>query len=569
MANYTREQPKEVSLPIRLPLVGIPNQRAGSPDEDSRLINGYVEMGQDEVLRVVKRPGLAVHRTFSGYGGGMKGEYSVFTAPIEGGYSARIYYQGTLLGSSSAVGSVLLGALDWSFDIVPTGAESTALFLHNRRTMYTYDATNGLRYMPFQTLAEGPLTCSISSGLPEVTTASTATLTAYSTATGTGIPAATFIESIDSATQFTMSANATATNAAASLTFALGGPPTRAGVTGIATIYGGVSEVPQLAYGVVDLNKCTYLFTYRQIIAGSDIDDPRAWNPLNIIYAYANQDDAVAIAKQLSYIVAFKGYSTEFFRDVAASPGSPLERLEGLRLSAGCFDGRTVADVDGTLIWCSQTESGLKSVWRLRDTKADEIAWPSVRRILEQLSPTHGFAFSAAGHTFYVLTDPAAGVSLVYDLTPGAQFWSYWNALGQSHFPFVSATNFGGETYLQHENNGKIYRFDPDVLTDDGSAFDMDIYPPQFDANMRTSKYVARMYVVGDQAAGSVLQVRSTDSDQTVGSWTNFREFDLSKPRPDLYDCGSFTKRFYHFRHSSATRCRLTAVEMDLLPGTL
>lgn len=206
----------------------------------------------------------------------------------------------------------------------------------------------------------------------------------------------------------------------------------------------------------------------------------------------------------------------------------------------------------------------------LSQARPAEIASPAVSRILETYLPYVAFSFSTAGHSFYVLNamnGDGEKISLVYDLT--SQLWSYWNALGEAHFPFVAATPSVYGPRLQHESNGKVYYLEPNALDDDGTAFDMDIYPPQFDANMRVSKFVARMYVIADQAVGSVLQVRSSESDQTEGSWSNWREFDLSKGKPDLYDCGSFTKRFYHFRHSSATRCRLTAVEMDILPGTL
>ena len=50
MPNYTREPAKEVQLPVRLPLVGLQNQRAVDPTLDSRLINGYIEVGADQIL---------------------------------------------------------------------------------------------------------------------------------------------------------------------------------------------------------------------------------------------------------------------------------------------------------------------------------------------------------------------------------------------------------------------------------------------------------------------------------------------------------------------------------------
>ncbi len=576
MPNYTREAPKEVSLPVRLPLLGLPNQRAGSANEDSRLINGYVEIGQDEVLRVVKRPGLSVALELPGAYGGLGalssnsvGNLTIWQVPIEGGRKHDLYREGLFVGTLFAGATGVAGPTYYHLEEVSTGAESTTIVINGRYVVWTYDPTNGLDQLYFRATSYPNITCATTLGSPTVTTISTELLTPYTVVTGAGIPASTQIDSIDSATQFTLSTNATATAAAASLSFSLGGPPSRQDVFGPPTINGGLTY-QTLVGGVADLNKSTYLLTYRAELAGSDIDAPRSWNPLNSIFAYAEQDQAVCLAKQMSYLIAFKSTTTEFFRDVGLSPGSPLERLEGLRLDVGCYASPTVSFVDGLVIWASQTETAKRSVWQIEQARAQEIASPAIARILETYLPYVAFSFSTAGHTFYVLNaanDAGAKISLVYDLT--AKYWSYWTALGETYFPFVAATTSTFGPRLQHDSNGKVYYMEPTLVADNDTAFDMDIYPPQFDANMRTSKFVARMYVIADQAVGSILQVRSTEQDQADGSWSNWREFDLSKPKPDLYDCGSFTKRFYHFRHSSATRCRLTAVEMDVLPGTL
>ena len=77
------------------------------------------------------------------------------------------------------------------------------------------------------------------------------------------------------------------------------------------------------------------------------------------------------------------------------------------------------------------------------------------------------------------------------------------------------------------------------------------------------------MPLVADQQPGSTLLVRTNDADQATGEWTNWRTFDLSQERPTLSNCGSFSRRFYHFRHQARTPCRLTAVELELLVGTL
>lgn len=575
MPNYTREPAKEVSLPPRLPLIGLVNQRAGSPEVDSRLVNGYVEVGEDGQVRVVKRPGLEevldIGTAWVGLGSfsaDSVGNLTVWAIPIEGGAAHTLYREGVSVGTlaSVATGSA---TRSYYFEEVSTGAETTTIVINSEYAAYTYNPTDGLDLLHFRGTTYPAITCAITSGSPIVTTASTALLTEYTTITGVGIPADTQIDSIDSATQFTMSANATATNAAASLDFLLGGPPSRADTFSPPTISGGLTY-RTLAGGVADLNKSTYFLTYRAEVAGSDIDEPRSWNPLNSIFAYAEQDQAVCIAKQMSYIIAFKSTTTEFFRDAGNSPGSPLERVEGLRLDVGCYEAATVRFVDGLVIWASMTASEKRSVWALVQARPTEIASPAVARMLETYLPYLAFSFTTAGHTFYVLNaEDASGdrISLVYDLT--SKFWSYWSALGETYLPFTSAaTSYYGPRF-QHESDGKVYLMEPGLVTDDTASFDMDIYPPEFDANIRLGKYLSKMYVVADQEEGSVLRLRVNDDNQHPDRWSAWREFDLSEQRPRLDDCGSFYKRAFHFRHPSPTPCRLIAVELDLQLGTL
>ena len=559
MPDYTRESPKELTLPPRLPLIGIPNQRGADAARDSRLVNGYVEFGQDEVLRIIKRPGITLKYTLDGYGAGLHEGYSIFYKQTsESAVTGTLYGDGASLGVAETYSITDTGGRFFSFVTAPTGLDTELMLFHNTFQLYCYDGS-AITEIPFAEQAVGPLSCSITTSSTAATTASTASLTQYSSVSGTGITPGTYIESIDSATAFTLSAAATATNATASLSFATAGPPFKGVVS--------LTSVKQITDGIAVLNKSAYIFSTQSKVAGADPDAPLAWQPLNYLLAYVEQDAPVAFARQLTYVIAFKATSTEFFRDAGNSPGSPLERVEGQHLDIGCYNGRTVQLVDGNILWVSSTESGQRSVYLLERLRATEIASPAVKRALEALDPQYAISFSLSGHTFYILTDADAGVSLAYDIT--SKLWYYWNALGETYFPFVAAAHYAGETRLQHETNGKIYVFDADAVDDDGTLVVMDIYPPQFDANTRLTKHIARMHIVADQEAGSTLLVRMSDADQKDGSWTNWREFDLSQPRPTLTNCGSFTRRFHHFRHQARTPCRLTAVELELLIGTL
>lgn len=563
MADFARDPPKEVQLPPRLPLVGVLNQRGQTPERDSRLINGYVEQNADGTLEIVKRPGLVEKFSVGAnrYGAGLYKNLSFWNSFTDApSTTSYVYKHSTLISSYDTHSTTSLTDPDYVWaDEVPVGeTTSTVTFFHNLRKAYTTDGVT-LRAVPDDDDLLGPLTCGISIGLPTVTTASTTGLSEYSGVTGAGIPASTTILSIDSPTQFTMTQNATATNAAAALSFTLAGP-----------------EAPYIG-GVTDLNTATYLASIGAKISTSDPLDPYGWDPLARIVAYADQSPPMAIAKHLSYIVVFKQISAEFFRDAGVSPGSPLARVDGMKLDVGCYSEKTFTVADGLIFWVSYNETGLKSAWILEQGRPLEVATPQVRRVLEGMEPKHVFALSVSGHSFFLITDPAAEITLVYDKTSG--FWSYWHALGEAYFPFVAASYVYGdylsvagadpEIWLQHESNGKVYTMSASLVTDAGASFDMDIFPPEYDANSRLTKYLSKMYVIADQEAGSKLLLRVNDDNQQTDRWSNFREFDLSESRPRLDECGSFYKRSFHFRHSSPTACRVKYVELDLQLGTL
>ena len=561
MANYTRDTPKEVQLPVRLPLVGVLNQRSDSGGIDSRLINGYVEKGQDGEIRVTKRQGYSL---FPGIGPGTSSGGNGMASTSLGVLS--VFGDGFYNGSGALFAThPSLGGMTHILE-VSTSASGRAAFLNCGSACFFYNGSTFKQILPEGT-ARGPLTASITNGSSIVILASTAELSKYSDVTGTGIPANTTIASVDSSTQITLSQNATATNASAALSFVMAGPPV------------GLIARSQI------LNRSVYVMTSGGTIAGADPDDPLAWNPLNRIVAYATLTTATQFSRQLAYLFAFKEDGYEVFRDDGNSPGSPLARVEGMQGDIGSLAFNTLQEVDDRIIWISRSRTAAPSVWMLTGGKAREIATPAVKRILMAVleGQVTTFAFPMEGHLFFGLHSTVSDFTLIYDIT--SDFWSQWKGAEGVYLPFSGAavsialsrpTSGGGSSVVfsqnalfQHESNGKVYQFQVENVTDDGSPFDMDIYPPEFDANMMTSKYLSKMYVSGDQQTGSILKVRVNDNNQQPGSWTNWREFDLSSARPRIDECGSFYKRSFHFRHSSATRCRIESVEMDLQPGTL
>ena len=547
MTNYTRTPERELPLNPRLPLLGIPNQRGQEPQQDSRLVNGYAEQGLDGRWHVFKRPGLtqvfqppAADATGLGFWKAALASFPVSFWSIGG--ALKLYQGSNLLYNAGATAS----PTHFNFTSAYNGAVTLADIATDGERTFLMLATGSVKELQPEGTAL-VLSCTTTNTSAVVTTASTALLRKYSQISGTGIPADTEIASIDNATTFTMTNPATASGAA-NLTFSLAGPPTQA------------------VAAVASLNRSAYMISAFSEINGTDVDDLTAWDPLNSIYAYAKAESAVGIAGQLSTIVAFKRNSTEFFRDQGTTP-TPLGRVEGLFLDVGLQDVNSLIEIDDTLIWSASQKSGQRSVWSMTKLGAKEVSNPAIRRILSEHrdDSQKAMAFSYGGHTLYVLAI-ADIPALVYDLTSG--LWYYWTALGEPDWPFVdAATGNSGTVYLQHRSNGYIYQLDPEQYDDDGHLIDMDIYPPEFDGGTRKGKYLTRMFINGDQVEGSELKLRVSDDNQL--SWTDYRRFDLGHSRPVLEHCGTFTKRFFHFRHSTRHPCQLHEVELEMQVGVL
>lgn len=337
---------------------------------------------------------------------------------------------------------------------------------------------------------------------------------------------------------------------------------------------GGLVNVTDAQYpaatvkGSAYLDGTTYVMTAAAAILGSDINDATSWTALNTITAQIEPDLGVYLAKQLTYVIAFKQWSTEVFYDAANATGSPLGTVPGAKLNQGCRSGGSVAEGGGILFWVGQNRSGFSGVFMMEGLQLAEISTPPIERLLQQadFTTTWAFVIQLGGHNLYILTLKVANLTLVYDAT--SQLWYQWTDSSGNYFPFVAATfNATTQVLLQHETDGKLYLFENTTFTDNSALITFDLYTPLWDGGVRKRKTLTKLDFIADQTIGSKLMVRKSDDDYQT--WSNFRTVDLSKKQPALTNCGTFQKRAYHFRHTAPTALRIQAIEMDVLLGSI
>lgn len=591
----------------RLPLIVKPSNRDETTNRDAKIVNGYIEIVGEGEYEIYKRPGFNTYNTGSGAATGL----GMFT------WNGDLYaiFGTTLYKNGSSLGTVN-GSAIYSFDSCLGGIPS--LVMQNGVAAYYYNTTAGLVNIPMTTAVS--VIGTTTSGSAKVTNISpnTSALTNGMTVTATGVPSGTTISSVDSATQFTLSANATSTNVQETISFNttnLTGnttsgsaivsnisPNTTGLFVGEAVIGANIpilttiqsvdsstqitlnnpatgtatgsslsfstafpsSQVP----GVTYLDGYISVMTQKCGIYASEPNQPGAWLSGNYLIASIEPDDGVRLAKQLVYILAFKKYSVEVFYDAGNASGSPYGAVQGGKVSVGCRHANSVAQLEGSIFWVAQSRDGGTSVWAMDNLKAEQISTPAIERLLQQADYTTVYSWTArvSGHKYYGVTIKNSNLTLVYDIT--ARHWYQWTDTNGNYLPYVSTTyTVDNQVIFQHESNGKTYKLELTNYTDDGNIITWDLYTPNFDGGIRQRKYLKSLDVIGDQTNGSLVQVRYSDDDYQT--WTNFRNIDMSKKRSYIMDCGTFRRRAYHFRHACNTLFRVQAVELMIDIGTL
>lgn len=223
-------------------------------------------------------------------------------------------------------------------------------------------------------------------------------------------------------------------------TFAGGTSP----ATGTITAVGGRTTVP----GVVYLDGYIFVQDINGPILNSSVDDVTTWNILSTISPEKEPSNAVAIAKSLNFLVAFKQWDTEFFYDAGvAAPASPLAVVESSYLKLGCATADSVVEFDGGIVFMSRRDNLQRSreIHVLNGLTPKKISDANVERILngDDLATVYSLYLSTAGHQFYLLTLKTSLITIAYNFSNG--IWSQLSFLtAQSPQTLTTLTQTGG-----------------------------------------------------------------------------------------------------------------------------
>jgi Phage stabilisation protein len=232
-----------------------------------------------------------------------------------------------------------------------------------------------------------------------------------------------------------------------------------------------ISATFQDGYGLIDQPGT-------QNIWQSLVDDISVWPVLNFAMADAASDYIMALAENHRLIYVIKQRTTEVWNDAGTSPFA-FQAYGTILIEHGTIAGATIARLNESLIWLSQTSQGDGIVREVEGYTAKRISTHAVETLLAQaatLATAFAYTYQQEGHEFYVLTVPASQLTLVYDKTASAMagipMWHQWLSFNNGQFTrhWSNAFSFFNQTSVVGDyRNGNLYQIDLNTLTDNGT----------------------------------------------------------------------------------------------------
>ena len=411
------------------------------------------------------------------------------------------------------------------------------------------------------------------SGTNTITVTNGAGLTKYLVVAGTGVGTNAQITNISGNT-LTVSVNNSGT-VSGTLTFTNQGTGFSASTT--------LTNIPAGPYvpGCVFLDGYVFLgIAATNRIYNSNLGDPINWNALNYVTFEQSNDQLVAIAKHINYLVAFGQKSTQFFYDAANATGSPLALANSYTSEIGCASGDSIVSTSNTVLWISTSSAYGRSVSMMEGVVAKRISTDYIDRHLlaSNLTNVKAFAYTHSGHTLYILTLTDIGQTLVYDLTIG-EWYSWTQFATQTDAEASSGTTseyyfrpgfhaiLNGVPYCLDSYNSKLYQLSSTTYQDDSQPMYCRTVTDLADNGTTKRKFYGRLELIGDKVAGGTMFVSHTGNDYKDYSYS--RAVNLNADRAQVYQCGADRRRAWQFLSTSNVPLRLEAAEIDFDIGEM
>jgi len=197
--------------------------------------------------------------------------------------------------------------------------------------------------------------------------------------------------------------------------------------------------------------------------------DPTAWSATDYATAESNPDNLKRIVNYRGTVVLFGDYTTEFWQNTGGS-GFPYSRILGADVEYGLAARWSVGRFAGTYAFLAKNREGQVFVAALNGyNPPQKISNPELDHLINNYSTVldaSGFGYMLGGHPMYQLNFPTANKSWLYD--GSTQYWSELRYGANNRHRAEMAVDFVNQTIVADHENGKLYKLQEGVYTDNG-----------------------------------------------------------------------------------------------------
>lgn len=242
--------------------------------------------------------------------------------------------------------------------------------------------------------------------------------------------------------------------------------------------FGQITDADFLARGASDVEFLDNYLLFTEPDSGrffgSDVGSATSFDALNFATAEGSPDNLLGLKVDHRQVLLFGEKSIEVWELVGGS-GFPFARAANGYVEQGCFNGRTAAKIDNSVMWLAEDYT----VRRLDGLTPVKVSQAGIEQALGQVTIGSGlaYAYSQEGHLFYVLTFPER--TLVYDAS--TKEWAERQTYGRTDWLAWSHAQFAGLELVGDVSGNRIGYLSPTTYADWGTTQRMEwTYQPVY-----------------------------------------------------------------------------------------
>lgn len=252
------------------------------------------------------------------------------------------------------------------------------------------------------------------------------------------------------------------------------------------------------------------------------LNDISVVDPLDVQTVEGSPDNLIGVVVSNRQIWLPGTDSVEVFINTGDAL-NPFQRVQGAFVEFGCASSFTFQKIGNSVVWLGSGTAGAGIVWMATGYQPTRISTHAIEFALSSsgdLSSATAYVYQQGGHQFYCLTVPGQATTWVYDLATGLWHERVGFLLGDEtrHRAQCQAYAYG-VTVVGDYQDGRIYKYDYNQMTDDGEVIIRERTTPHLGQDGRRLIWD---YLQVEAKAGVGSSGGSTNADpQMMLQWSN------------------------------------------------